>query len=165
MVLLQIHKFGGSSSDSSPSSITNAAKKDGQNVAKKAAANSAAAMSGGGNVNTTNLKTLKDNAIKGINTGNNKGAVQFDNFRSSISGSGQPLAYNPTKMVNTEEQAAKVVINTNLACATAAGASAMLGGAATNVASNPGMIFNENITNIEAQPSSSGSAGACNLIS
>lgn len=157
-------KFGSSSSESSPSSITNAAIKDGQRAAKKAAANSTVAMSGNSNVNTTNLKTLKDNAIKGINTGNNKGTVQFDNFRSSISGSGQPLAYSPTKTVNTEEQAAKVVINTNLACATAAGASVMLGGAATDIASNPGMNINYNTTNIEAQPSSNSSAGAYNII-
>lgn len=158
-------KFGGSSSDSSPSSITNAAIKDGQKATKKAAANSAAAMSGSNNVNTTNQKRLQENLTKKMNAGNNRGSVQFDNFKANSSISGQPLAYSPTKTLNTEEQAAKVVINTNLACATAAGASAMLGGAATNVASNPGMIFNENITNIEAQPSSNGSAGASNLIS
>lgn len=158
-------KFGSSSSDSSPSSITNAAIKDGQKAAKKVAANSAAAMSGNSNVDTTSQKALQENLTKKINTGNNKGAVQFDNFKSSFSGSGQPLAYSPTKAVNTEEQAASAVVNTALACATMTQSGAILGGAATNTASNPGIVVNENVTNIQAQSGNGGSAGACNLIS
>jgi hypothetical protein len=156
-------KFGGSSSESSPSK--KATIEDARKAAKKAAANSAAAMSSGNsNVNTTNLKTLRDNTIKKVKAGNNKGDVQFDNFRSSISGSGQPLAYSPTKTVNTEEQAANAVVNTALACATMTQSGVMLGGSAANIASNPGMILNENITNVQAQPSNNGSAGAYNTI-
>lgn len=158
-------KFGGSSSDSSPSkkATIEGAKKD----AVKAA-NSAAAMSGNSsNVNANNQKILQD-ANKITKTGNNRGNVQFDTYRanSPISGSGQPLAANsPTKMVNNEELAAKTVIYTDMALTSGAGAMAMVGGAAVNIASNPGMNINYNTTNIEAQPSNSGSAGACNLIS
>ena len=159
-------KFGGSSSDSSPSSITNAAIKDGQKAAKKAAANSAAAMSGNSNVDTTNQKALQDNVTKKMKVGNNRGSVQFDNFKanSSISSSGQPLAYSPTKTDNFEKQAASTVVHTALACATMTQSGVMLGGATTNIASNPGMILNENITNVQAQPSNSGSAGAYSTI-
>ena len=158
-------KIGGSSSDSSPSSIKNAAIKDRQNAAKKAAVNSAAAMSGNSNVDTTNQKRLQENLTKNMNAGNNRWSVQFNNFKANSSISGQPLAANsPTKAVNIDEQAAKVMINANMALASATGASAMLGGAAANIASNPGMVLNENITNIEAQPSNSGSAGAYNII-
>lgn len=151
---------------SSPSSITNAAIKDGQNSAKKAAVNSAAAMSGSSNVNADNQKILQ-NANKIIKTGNNRGNVQFDTYRanSPISGSGQPLAANsPTKMVNDEELAAKAVIYTDMAITSGAGAIAMLGGLAANIASNPGVVINENITNNQIQSSNSGSANAYSII-
>lgn len=150
---------------SSPSSITNAAIRDGQKAAKKEAANSAAAMSGSSNVNTANQKALQDNVTKKMNVGNNRGSVQFDNLKanSSISGSGQPLAYSPIKTDNFEKQAASTVVNTALACATMTQSGMMLGGATTNIASNPGMNINYNTTNVQAQPSNSGSANAYSI--
>ena len=158
-------KFGSSSSDSSPSSIKNAAIKDAQKATKKAAANSAAAISGGSNVNTSNQKNFQENLTKKMKIGSNKGNVQFDNFKVNSSFSGQPLAaYSPTKMINQDEQVAKVLINTDMALTSGAGAMAMVGGAATNIASNPGININYNTTNIEAQPSNNGSAGAYNAI-
>ena len=157
-------KIGGSSSDSSPSkkATIEGAKK----AANKAAANSATAMSStGSNVNANNQKALQDNVTKKMKAGDNKGQIQFNNFKANSSISGQPLAaYSPTKTVNNEELAAKTVIYTDMALTSGAGAMAMVGGAATNIASNPSMVLNENITNIEAQPSNSGSAGAYNII-
>lgn len=156
-------KIGGSSSSSSPSSIRNAAIKDGQKAANKAAANSAAAMSGSGNVNTNNQKIFQENATKIVNTKGNNGAAQIKSASSPISSSGQPLAYSPIKTVNNEELAAKTVIYTDMALTTGSGAMAMLGDAAVNIASNPGMTLNYNTINNQIQSSSSGSADAYNI--
>ena len=157
-------KIGGSSSDSSPSkkATIEGAKKD----AKKAVANSAAAMSGtSSNVNANNQKILQD-ANKITKTGNNRGSVQFDTYRAnSPISSGQPLAANsPTKAVNIDELVAKTVNNTNMTLTLGTGAMAMVGDSAANIASNPGVVFNEYTTNVQAQPSNSGSADAYSTI-